>query len=220
MSPRQYQMGKRREQVDESRRRVLDAARALLREGGSYTGFTVDAVAKRADVARATVYYQFGTKTGLLEAVCDDLAEAGRLSGLAGAFTDPRPTAALREFVMVFGRFWAADRTVMRRLRALAALDPDVEAVIAARDASRLQGLTVLLSRFDDRWPESATRMLYALTSFETYDTLAGTEGDLAAVAPLVADLAFAALGLADRADIAVNDPARQPAADQGQAAR
>ena len=64
MSPRQYQMGKRREQVDESRRRVLDAARALLREGGSYTAFTVDAVAKRADVARATVYYQFGTKTG------------------------------------------------------------------------------------------------------------------------------------------------------------
>jgi AcrR family transcriptional regulator len=205
MSPRRYQMGKRREQVDESRRRVLDAARALLREGGSYTAFTVDAVAKRADVARATVYYQFGTKTGLLEAVCDDLAEVGQMSGLAGAFTDPRPVAALREFVMVFGRFWAVDRIVMRRLRALAALDPDVEAVIAARDARRLQGLTVLLSRFDGSWPESVTRMLYALTSFETYDTLAGADGDLAAVAPLVADLAFAALGLADRAEASEN---------------
>jgi hypothetical protein len=164
MSPRQYQMSKRREQVDESRRRVLDAARALLREGG-------------------------------------------QMSGLAGAFTDPRPMAALREFVMVFGRFWAVDRTVMRRLRALAALDPDAGAVVAARDARRLQGLTVLLSRFDGNRPESVTRMLYALTSFETYDALAGPDGDLAAVAPLVADLAFAALGLANRADIAANDP-------------
>jgi AcrR family transcriptional regulator len=195
-------MGKRRERVDESRRRVLNAARALLREGGSYTAFTVDAIAKRADVARATVYYQFGTKTGLLEAVCDDIAEAGQMSGLAGAFTNPRPIVALREFVMVFGRFWAVDRVVMRRLRALAALDPDVEAVIAARDARRLQGLIVLLSRFDGSWPESVTRMLYVLTSFETYDALAGADSDLAAVAPLVADLAFAALGLANRADI------------------
>jgi AcrR family transcriptional regulator len=211
MSPRQYQMGKRREQVDESRRRVLDAARALLREGGSYTSFTVDAVAKRADVARATVYYQFGTKTGLLEALCDDIAEVGRMSGLADAFTDPDPAAGLREFVMVFGRFWAVDRVVMRRLRALAALDPDVEAVIAARDARRLQGLTVLLSRFDGSWPESVTRVLYALTSFETYDALAGADGDLAAVAPLVADLAFAALGLANRADIAASDPSSLP---------
>jgi AcrR family transcriptional regulator len=200
MSPRQYQMGKRRERVDESRRRVLDAARALLREGGSYTAFTVDAVAKRADVARATVYYQFGTKTGLLEALCDDIAEAGQMSGLTGAFTQPRPMAALREFIMVFGRFWATDRTVMRRLRALAALDPDVEAVIAARDTRRLQGLTVLLGRFDRGWPESVARMLYALTSFETYDALAGADGDLAAAAPQVADLAFAALGLADHA--------------------
>ena len=34
-------------------------------------------------MARATVYYQFGSKTGLLEAVCDYLAEIGGLAGLA-----------------------------------------------------------------------------------------------------------------------------------------
>ncbi len=189
-------MGKRQEQVDESRRRVLDAARALLRDGGSYTAFTVDAVARRADVARATVYYQFGSKTGLLEAVCDDIAEIGQMSGLADAFANPDPAAALREFIAVFGRFWAADRTVMRRLRALAALDPDVEAVIAARDARRRQGLAALVGRLDTAAQDRAVRVLHALTSFETYDLLAGADGDLADAAPLVADLAFAAVGL------------------------
>ena len=192
MSPRQYQMGKRREQVAESRRRVLDAARALLRDSDNYTAFTVDAVARRADIARATVYYQFGSKTGLLEAVCDDIAEAGQMSGLAGAFTQPDPRVALREFVAVFGRFWAADRIVMRRLRALAALDPEVETVIAARDARRRTGLTMLAGRVDGG--PDIVRVLYTLTSFETYDTLAGPDEDLTAVSPLVADLALTAL--------------------------
>jgi AcrR family transcriptional regulator len=196
MSPRQYQMGKRSEQVAESRRRVLDAARALLRDSDSYTAFTVDAVAKRADTARATVYYQFGSKTGLLEAVCDDIAEAGQMSGLAGAFTQADPEAALREFVTVFGRFWAADRVVMRRLRALSALDPEVETVIAARDARRRTGLTVLAGRLGAAAagdPE-IVRVLYTLTSFETYDTLTGPDEDLTAVSPLVTGLVLAAL--------------------------
>lgn len=196
MSPRQYQMGKRREQVAESRRRALDAARALLRDSESYTAFTVDAVAKRADMARATVYYQFGSKTGLLEAVCDDIAEAGQMSGLAGAFTQQDPEAALREFVVVFGRFWAADRTVMRRLRALAALDPEVEVVISSRDDRRRTGLTVLASRLNGASAQDSelVRVLYTLTSFETYDALAGPDENLTDVVPLVADLVLAAV--------------------------
>ena len=61
-------------------------------------------------MARATVYYQFGSKTGLLEAACDQLAEIGGLAGLAEVFTDPDPRQALHRFVACFGRFWAADR--------------------------------------------------------------------------------------------------------------
>src|ERR1700760_4280359 len=90
MSPRPYNLGKRREAIDQGRQQVLDAARSLLaeREGPA---FTVDAVARRADVARATVYYQFGSKSGLLEAGCDHLAGPGGLGGLPAAFTDPDP---------------------------------------------------------------------------------------------------------------------------------
>src|ERR1035437_10896384 len=137
MSPRPYQLGKRQDQIDEGRQQVIDAARALLAEATSYSNFTVDAVAKRADVARATVYYQFGSKTGLLEALCDALAQEGRMSDLASAFMNPDPIEGVSAFVSGFGRFWDVDRLVMRRLRSLAALEHEVEVVISARDERR-----------------------------------------------------------------------------------
>lgn len=201
MSPRPYQLGKRQDQIDESRRRVIGAARSLLAEAGSYRAFTVEAVAKKADVAKATIYYQFESKTGLLEAVCDALAEAGGMSGLAAAFTDPDPIAALRTFVETFGRFWDADRSAMRRLRALAALDPEVGAVISARDDRRRIGLGVLVGRLaEDRTPArridpaDLTRVLYMLTSFETFDALAAPDAALASVVADVVNLAEAVL--------------------------
>jgi AcrR family transcriptional regulator len=179
MSPRPYNLGRRQDQIDHARRQVLDAARALLGEATRYAAFSVDAVAKRADVARATVYYQFGSKTGLLEALCDDLAETGQMSELARVFTTPDPDEALSAFVACFGRFWDADRTVMRRLRALGALDPDVAKVIAARDQRRRQALSVLVERLATSPgrapvadPEQTVRILHVLTSFETFDAL------------------------------------------------
>ncbi len=201
MSPRPYQLGKRQDQIDESRRRVIGAARSLLAEAGSYRAFTVDAVAKKADVAKATIYYQFESKTGLLEAVCDALAESGGMSGLAAAFTDPDPIAALHTFIETFGRFWDADRSAMRRLRALAALDPEVGAVISARDDRRRIGLRVLAGRLvEDRAatpridPENLIRVLYMLTSFETFDALAHPDAALTSVVADVVNLAEAVL--------------------------
>ena len=199
MSPRPYQLGKRQAVIDEGRRRILDAARALLRDNSRYTAFTVDAVAKQADVARGTVYYQFGSKTGLLEALCDDLAEAGRMGELARAFTTTDPDQALAVFVAGFARFWAADRVVMRRLRALAALDPDVGAVIAARDERARTGLRVLLSRRADAPTnperiEDTVRLLHALISFETFDAVAGPDRDPGEVVPVIVALVRDAL--------------------------
>lgn len=199
MSPRPYNLGKRQDQVDHVRHQVLGAARSLLRETASYTAFTIDAVARRADVARATVYYQFGSKTGLLEAVCDALAADGRMSELAIAFADPDPLSALAGFVTCFGRFWAADRLVIRRLRALGALDPEVGTVIAARDQRRRDGAAVLAGRLSDAGltgvgAAEAARILFALTSFETFDALARTDQDLADITPDVLRLARLAL--------------------------
>ena len=77
--------------------------------------------------------------------------------------------------------------------RALAALDPDVGAVVAARDQRRREGLHVLVGRVVG--PGGATDdaetvgMLYTLTSFETFDSLAGPDRQLVAVTPGVTGL-------------------------------
>jgi len=195
VSPRTYQLGKRQDQIDESRQRVIDAALALLAEATSYSSFTVDAVAKRADVARATVYYQFESKTGLLEALCDALAEAGHMSDLATAFMNPDPVEAISVFVICFGHFWDADRLVMRRLRSIAALEEEVGVVISSRDERRRAGLTVLVGRLKENSllscePDEAVRMLFSLTSFETFDALASPDQALSDVAANVLTLA------------------------------
>ena len=153
-------------------------------------------------MARATVYYQFDSKAGLLEALFDDLAECGQLAELAAAFTDPDPEAGLRHFVGCFGRFWASDRLVLRRIRAIAALDPDVGPLIASRDERRRHGLQVLIGRLGGAESEDAqgaagsgrdvdklVSVIHTLTSFETFDALAGPNQEPDQVIPVVADL-------------------------------
>jgi AcrR family transcriptional regulator len=178
VTPRPYQLGARQVQINDSRQKVIDAARALLTELTSYTSFTVDAVAKRADVARATIYYQFESKIGLLDAICDALAEDGQMSDLASAFMNPDPIEALSIFIACFARFWNTDRPVMRRLRSLARLEQEVGGVISARDERRNSGLVILVARLSDQHllnvePDRAVQMLFTLTSFETFDSLA-----------------------------------------------
>jgi AcrR family transcriptional regulator len=199
--PRPYRLGQRQAAAEQTRARILTAARNLLMSPDGYSRFSIEAVARQADVARMTVYHQFGSKIGLLEALCDTLAVSGGMEHLTTAFRQPDPLDALHQYLLVFGRFWEADRLVMRRLRALASLDPDFEQVIRARDAWRRQGISVIAQRLVDQQglpPEAARNeildVLFTLSSFETFDTLAGPTRSLEEVAPLVARLAHAAL--------------------------
>ena len=171
MSPREYRSDKRRAAAEETRRRILDAARALL-AGDTTPRLSVDAVAKAADVSRQSVYNAFGSKSGLLEALFDTLADRAGM-GLADAFTAPDAPAALTEFAGTFCRFWASDRTVLRRLRGLALLDSDLEHLLRRRDEMRRTALTELLRRFPAPPDDATIDVIWQLTSFETYDALA-----------------------------------------------
>lgn len=202
MSPRPYQLGRRRAAAEKTRARVLAAARELLIAREGIAAFTVDAVARRAGVARMTIYYQFESKHGLLEALCDSLALAGGMEGLVRAFKEPQPEAALDVLVAVFCRFWASDRELIRRLQGLSALDADFAQVLAARDGRRREALQVLVRRVraGQGRPEvdlqPALDLLYALTSFETFDALARPERELEEAVSLIQALTRAALEL------------------------
>ena len=203
MSPRPYRLGQRQMATEQTRARILTAARELLLTSDAFSGFSIDAVARQADVARMTVYHQFGSKIGLLEALSDSLAAHGGMEQLANAFRQPDPIDALDEYIIVFGRFWNSDRFVTRRLRALSALDPDFEQVVKARDERRREGLRVIIQRLVEKYRKPApeafdevVNILFTLLSFETFDTLAGHTCSIEEVSPLVQRIARAALGL------------------------
>jgi AcrR family transcriptional regulator len=66
--PRRYESPRRREQADETRARILAAARELF-EAKGYTATSMNAIAAAAGVALKTVYVAFGSKAGLLRAL-------------------------------------------------------------------------------------------------------------------------------------------------------
>jgi AcrR family transcriptional regulator len=202
MSPQRYSMARRQVAADQTRARILAAARSLLVSSDRYTDFSVPGVARAADVARVTVYNQFGSKAGLLEAISDDLARAGGLHRLGALLAGGGPASALGGFIDVFTRFWASDRLLIRRLRAVATLDPELEKSLAARDARRRQGASVLLSRLDrpgqrlalDR--DVAADVVTTLTSFETFDALSGADRGPDQVAAIIRGLVQAVLAI------------------------
>jgi AcrR family transcriptional regulator len=75
--PRKYAMDTRNEEGALLRRRVMDAAFAVLGEVGAER-LTMDLVATRADVATRTVYNHFGSRQELLAAVYADLLRTNR----------------------------------------------------------------------------------------------------------------------------------------------
>lgn len=169
-------MDKRQAARDETRDRILNAARQLLSTSSS-TELTMEAIARRADVSRLTIYYQFKSRAGLLEALYDHLAARGNMARMAEAFQERDPAEALDKMVRTFVGFWASDAAAMRRLRAMAALDSEVARGVYGRDARRPRIANELLSRTRVAAPtlidpQQAANVIGMLTSFETYDAL------------------------------------------------
>jgi AcrR family transcriptional regulator len=67
---RKYSATLRQEQAQMTKQRILDAGRRLL-VSGSYSGVTMDDIAKEAGVAYQTVYSTFGSKLGLAQAIIE-----------------------------------------------------------------------------------------------------------------------------------------------------
>jgi AcrR family transcriptional regulator len=203
MPPRPYELGRRRASSDATRRQILDAARALIGGKGDLDRFSMEAVAERAGVARMTVYYQFKSRTGLLDALADHLAELGGMHRLRESFQEPDPVRAVRSFVRTFVEFWAFDRMTMRRLRAMGIVYPARYARPRGRDEWRREAATHLVAKIDTGGKPTGTRsreeradLLAMLTSFESFDALYREDRAMETVVDILSTLALAALGL------------------------
>src|SRR3982074_2332534 len=138
MPTRPYASSVRTAAAAEKRERVIDAAARSLREDASLAAFSLDAVAKTAGVTRLTVYHQFGSRRGLLEAVFDDIAQRGGLTEIADAMATPDPRAALDRLVEIFCAFWSRDPAVGRLHEAMAT-DPEFAQALTERNERRRQ---------------------------------------------------------------------------------
>lgn len=202
MSPRPYNSEQRRQAAEATRERIVAAAHSLLADPAGVSAFTVEAVATRAGVARMTVYNQFGSKAAVLEALFNWLAVRGGIHGPEGlekALGEPDPLQGLRMMFQVMARYYSADRTVKRRVHALAALQPDVGQALALREERRRPRIRTLLERIaaaHTPWTparrDELEQLLFAMTSFESFDVLAGPHRSFTEVAPLLGKSACA----------------------------
>ena len=177
MSRRAYVSSVRSEAAAEKRDRVIQAAARFLREEEGISAFSLDAVAKAAGVTRLTVYNQFGSRPGLLEAVFDDIARRGRLARLNDAMAVADPWDGLDKLIEIFCDFWNGDPAI-GRLHDAAATDPEFAQALLARNARRRQSLEELVARIaGDKAPRSARRdavdLIFALTSCAMFQMLA-----------------------------------------------
>jgi AcrR family transcriptional regulator len=143
---RPYRLGRRREQVESNRRRIIEAARELFAEDG-FHGVGLEEVARRAGVGRKTIYNQFGSKRDLFQAVVDDLGERGGVGQfMAEAFAEADAGAAIDRVIEGCTALWEAE-AVAGVIAALAATDAEAREVLVPVYASRRDDLRRLAAR-------------------------------------------------------------------------
>ena len=187
---RPYSTEKRDAKTAETRARLLAAALVILQESGGQP-LSLDAVAKAAGVTRLTVYNQFGSRNGLLEAAFDTVAERGNLTRLTEAMTVLDPRAALAQVVRIFCDFWMS-HAGLGGIFAAAALDAELGKALAARNERRRVLLEVLVDRqgvADGQAKADIIDLLFTLTSFATFRSLRNEHRDGDAIYALLLPL-------------------------------
>ena len=156
---------------------------------------TMDALARESGVTRQTVHNLFGTKSGVLEALFDQLALDAGLERMPTVMQQRDADSMLSGFVEVFTDFWAKDRLLIRRIHGFAAIDPEFGAAVEARNRRRHMAATRIVQRIaSDRSTEDKIAALWALTSFEFFDAVAESCRDTKQAAGIVLALARKAL--------------------------
>ena len=175
----------RQELSDHKRIKILTAGRAQLESKG-FVEFSLESIARHSGVTRQTIYNLFGSRSGLLEALFDQLAISGGMERMRSVMQQSDPESALASFVDVFCGFWSKDRLLIRRIHGIAAIDPEFGAAVEARNrrrqsaAARIVSLFARASAARTTQDQSQTAItLWALTSFELFDALAEATGSL-----------------------------------------
>ncbi len=179
VAERKYELRLRAEAAEETRRRILETVYGRLREAPAQP-VGLDDVARRARVARSTIYAIFGSRAGLFEALGNDLMERAGYARLLEAIQDPDAREVLREGLRAVVGIYAVHRDVQRALYSMALLDHDTAGEPMRRmEQDRARGMARLargLAEQDLLRPEvtvdDAADLLWLLSSFDGFDLL------------------------------------------------
>ena len=173
-----YRSTRGRPGAEETRERILQAVRDLLAEGRFHEA-TVEEIAARAGVARSTLHLHFGSRMGLVDAICELLARGGERAGIRSSLELADPAEALRSVLASAVRFWAAEENLHRSLYGLAEIDPAARAFVDRQTSGRRTDLQRLSKRLHDvgrlrpgLHVDDAFSLLLVATSFATFDEL------------------------------------------------
>ncbi len=180
MAPRAYKSKKRAEAVAETRRRITQAVFQLHGEKG-VVATTYEDIARRADVAPATVYRHFPTVGDLIPA-CSALIMEIASPPRPGIF-DGKQTRAerLKALVEELFAFWRRAQLWLTVGRGEAAKVPALAAYLREQD-EEMRALTAAV--FGEGAGDDAVRLVKAMTDFYTWKALAveGLEDEAIAI--------------------------------------
>ena len=176
-------MKARADTVEETRRKVLEAAREAILAGPT-PAVSMGDVARRAGVARSTLYSTYGSLAGLVGAVSVDAQMRAGFDRVLELFNLPDAAEAMIRALPEGAHMYGSDYEMTRRVRVLARLDPEVMNGLVLGDQVRAGGMRYQADRLSDQGrlrpevtPERAATLLWLLTSFDTYDGLHTTWG-------------------------------------------
>jgi AcrR family transcriptional regulator len=156
----------------------VEAVRELLAEGRFHES-SVEQVAERAGISRATLYQHFRSRIELVDEMCDAFDANPALLAIRDTVVLDDPYAALDETIANCVAFWSSEDRVLEQLYGVAAIDQAARDLVDRQRADRRGEMKRLARRLKQAGvlrrglgEASALTILMLLTSYESYREL------------------------------------------------
>lgn len=181
---RAYHSNRREEQARTTRGAILEAAQSLFIQRG-YAATTIDAIARQADVAVQTVYWAFGSKRAVLQAILDRWRAAAEIDETYIALmSDPDPVRQMRLSVRIARNTGEKVGDITEMLRGAGAADAELRTLWHDINEDRRNGIRGFIQSLADRDllkpeldVERATTIHWTMVSQEVYQLLVTASG-------------------------------------------
>lgn len=190
-SKREYDSTRRQAQANETRRRILEAARKLFTERG-YAGATTEAIAAEADVAAQTIYAIFKNKKRILLSLMNVSSPTGdedhlpmpERSDIQAIRQEHNPHRQLQMFAEVVAYNLDQVAEVSEIMADAAKTEPELDRILQKLNRERLKHMAAATQDIFSHCPlhkratlAEATDTVWALTSPEVFLLLTRERG-------------------------------------------